>query len=330
MCYHSLHLHAQSSAQQAYVSSSSSSTSSSSKSLLDKNVIHDLPQWKKDYKICNTFFNTLEQLFVVHNISDESMYKRYLHLTLNELHDSDRTYAFNHIINTDHTWAEVKSLFAQRFETYDHVNRLRKQYNDIRYTQNDTIQTFSNRFINICNDLSYPVDDPQTIHKFLTLLPTEMHRRLLLSIEVAEKSIDDYKSLSSLVQKIIRLENAQNNAAFVTSSGDNQSSSKHNHNNNNKNEKHNKNATSTSSSPVKRCVNHPNSTNHSTAECRFGPSKSTSYSAMSPAKSQSTSSVSFASNLSTPGRTQPICHHCNKPGHIKPNCPDLAPSRPVA
>ena len=120
MCNHSIHLHSQTSHQQPSVNLSSSA---SSKSSLDKAVISDLPQWKKDYKVCNTFFNTLEQLFVIHNVNDESLYKRYLHLTLNELHDSDRTYTFNHIINTEHSWEQIKSLFAQRFETYDHVNR---------------------------------------------------------------------------------------------------------------------------------------------------------------------------------------------------------------
>ena len=317
-CHRSVHLHANTATQL-------STSSSTSKSVLDKNVIHDLPQWKKDYKICNTFFNTLEQLFSVHNISDESLYKRYLHLTLTELHDSDRTYAFNNIINTDHSWSEIKVLFADRFETFDHVNRLRKQYNDIRYTHNDTIQTFSNRFINICNDLAYPVDDSQTIHKFLTLLPTDMHRRLLLSIEMAEKSIDDYKTLSSLVQKIIRLENAQNNAAFVTSSGDHHSSSKNTSNNNFKNKNTSSSSSSSSSSststPRKHCVHHPASTNHSTSECRTGPSKSSSSGMMSPLKLQ-TSSSSSAYN-SPAAKTQVVCHHCNEMGHIKPNCPQL-------
>ena len=315
MCHQSLHLHSQSAGQ---LSSTSSNTS---KSVLDKNVIHDLPQWKKDYKVCNTFFNSLEQLFHIHNITDESLYKRYLHLTLNELHDSDRTYAFNHIINTEHSWDQIKSLFAQRFETYDHVNRLRKQYNDIRYTNNDTIQTFSNRFINICNDLSYDVDDPQTIHKFLTLLPHEMHRRLLLSIETAEKSIEDYTTLSSIVQKIIRLENAQNNAAFVTSS-DNSSTKRSNNNNTNNTHR------SASSAPAKHCAYHPNLSSHTTTECRTGPAKAASKTSFSSPATPAKSSSTFASTLSTPGRSQIICHHCGKAGHIKPNCPDLAPSKP--
>jgi hypothetical protein len=323
MCNQSLHLHSQLATQ---LSTTSSNTS---KSILDKNVIHDLPQWKKDYKVCNTFFNALEQLFIVHNITDDSLYKRYLFSCLDELHDSDKTYAFNHIINTEYSWSEIKILFAQRFETFDHVNRLRKQFTDIRYTHNDTIQTFSNRFINICNDLSYSVDDSQTIHKFLTLLPNDMHRRLLLSIETSEKSIEDYTTLTSIVQKIIRLENAQNNAAFVTSSDSNNSSHKRNNHSNDKQK-------GTSSTPAKYCKYHPGLSSHTTAECRTGPSKSTSSSSggSTPVKHHSTSSPStparpsFASNLSTPGRTQPTCHHCGKPGHFRPQCPDLAPAKP--
>jgi hypothetical protein len=264
-CGLSPHLHAQSIAQ-IQPPSQQPSKISSSKSSLDKNVIASLPKWKKDHKVCNTFFNSLEQLFNIHNVTDESLFKKYLHLTLDELSESDKTYTFNNIINTAISWSRTKELFAQRFEAYDYVNKLRKQYNDMKYSSHDNIQSFSNRYINSCNELSYDTTSAPVIHRFLSLLPPDIHRRFLMRIESQDKEVSDFDSLQDIVDQIIRIENAYNNAAYISSShGDHNP----NHDNNHKagyNNNHYKNK----QSPIKRCIYHPNSANHTTTECRTG------------------------------------------------------------
>src|SRR5271163_1201873 len=195
----------------------------------------------------------------IHNVTDESLFKKYLHLTLDELSESDKTYTFNNIINTPNSWSSTKRLFAQRFEAYDYVNKLRKQYNDLKYSSHDNIQSFSNRYINSCNELSYDTTSAPIIHKFLSLLPPDIHRRFLMRIESQDKEVSDFDSLQEIVDQIIRIENAFNNAAYISSHGDH-------HDNHHYKNKH----SSSSQSSLKRCIHHPNSTSHTTAECRTG------------------------------------------------------------
>ena len=85
----------------------------SSSTKLLKSVINDLPIWRKPYKTCTPFFKALEQLFSVHDVTDELLFKRYLFLSLSELSDADKTYAFDHIINTNQSWDAVKVSFSK-------------------------------------------------------------------------------------------------------------------------------------------------------------------------------------------------------------------------
>ena len=76
-----------------------SSSNSSNSSKLDKYLIQSLPKWKKQYKLCTPFFSALELQFSIHNVTDESLQKRYLQLALSELPDYQQQYAHTHITN---------------------------------------------------------------------------------------------------------------------------------------------------------------------------------------------------------------------------------------
>jgi hypothetical protein len=153
-CGISVHLHNQSVVTSSTATTSTSLSSSSSPSFkLDKNVINDLPKWKKQYKLCTPFFNALEILFTIYNVIDEAHFKKYLQLSLSDIPEYDKTYAHTHITsNTSLSWSRVKVLFAQRFESHDHVNQLKRQYRALKYTHDDNIQSFSHRFINLCGE----------------------------------------------------------------------------------------------------------------------------------------------------------------------------------
>src|SRR6185437_10524014 len=224
-------------------------------------------------------------LFTIHNVTDESHFKKYLQLSLSDLPEFEKTYAHTHITsNTSLSWSRVKVLFAQRFESHDHINQLKRQYRALKYTHDDNIQSFSHRFINICGELNYDVDSPIVIDNFMSLLPSDIHRRFLMQCHGRQKSLSDFESLQDIVADITAMENAHNNAQYTSSSLDN-----HNNNNNNNNNRNNHNnnrssktvsfhgsktiypssSSSSSASPAKFCKNHPTSTGHTTAECRM-------------------------------------------------------------
>jgi hypothetical protein len=190
-CGTSVHLHNQSIMTPFAASTTLSSSSTSFK--LDKNVINDLPKWKKLYKLCTPFFNALDILFTIHNVTDESHFKKYLQLSLSDLPEFEKTYAHTHITsNTSLSWSRVKVLFAQRFESHDHINQLKRQYRALKYTHDDNIQSFSHRFINLCGELNYDVDSSIVIDNFMSLLPSDLHRRFLMQCHGRQKSLSSF------------------------------------------------------------------------------------------------------------------------------------------
>ena len=103
-CNVSVHMHAQS---RSTSSTSSTSTTSSQPSLsgsvkFDIQLTADLPKWKKTHKLCTPFFAALELQFSIYNVHDDSLKKRYLQLTLNDLHDHEKQYAHQHITHQYH------------------------------------------------------------------------------------------------------------------------------------------------------------------------------------------------------------------------------------
>ena len=210
-CNTSLHLH-----NQVATPTSITTSSSSSASKLNKFLINDLPKWKKPYKTCTPFFTALEMLFSLHDVTDETLYKKYLQLSLSELPEHEKTYAYSHITSDSSlSWSRVKILFAERFESYDHVSRLEKQYAALKYNHDDTIQSFSHRFINLCSELSYDTDSRMAINNFMRLLPHDMHQRFLMQCHVRKMTISSFNSLDDIIADITAMENAYHSARFI-------------------------------------------------------------------------------------------------------------------
>jgi hypothetical protein len=131
----------------------------------------------------------------------------------------------------------------------------------------------------------------------------------------SDVEISSFTSLTDIISIITKLENAHTNFIFNhygKANYENHHSNHNNNNNNNNNNNTNKHPHSLSPSPssVKTCVHHPGATSHTTAECKSGPSSSSSVGLFKP------------TSLSSPGRSQPICHSCGKPGHYSPQCPN--------
>jgi hypothetical protein len=167
---------------------------------LDKQLISELPKWGKSYKLCTPFFAALDLLFSVFNIEDESLKKRYLQLTLNEVQDHEKQYAHKHITHQSSlSWDQVKSLFVNHFENQNHYAYIKQTYRQLKYTHHDTIQSFSHRFLNAANELSYDVDSKPVMDYFIDLLPLDVKRRFAMHCQHKGQPIDSYTSIDDLV-----------------------------------------------------------------------------------------------------------------------------------
>ena len=207
-------------------------------------------------------------------------------------------------------------MFAKRYEQHDHTQYLKRQFLNFKYYPNsDSVQSFSQRFVNLCDECGYDMNSSLVIDKFISLLPTETQRRFNMQCQYQKTPLSTFETLQSIIDTITDIEFNHNNVMYHTSEKDNSNTShkpSHNKNTHGNNSSH--------STPKKDiCTTHP-SGSHTNAQCRNPtPNK--------PASSNSTSANTNTSSPYTPTKTQVVCHHCNKPGHIKPNCPDLAPSK---
>ena len=178
------------------------------------------------------------------------------------------------------SWTAVKTAFALRFESHDHINQVKKQYKSLKYTHDDTVQSFNHRFTNICDELSYDVNSPIIIDNFMSLLPSDMHRRFLMQCHGRQVTLSSFTTLDAIVADITSMENAYNNSQYIASTHDNNNNDHHRHHNSSNNRASSKTvsfhgsktiypSSSSAFTPVKICKNHPGSTGHTTAECRL-------------------------------------------------------------
>ncbi len=317
----------------------SSHTSSSTSSKLDRNVLTELPKWRKPYKTCAPFFSKLELLFSVHSVTDVTLFKRYLQLSLTELSEYDQLYAHTHITDPSLSlsWAEVKRLFALRFEAQDHITQTKRLYQLIRYNDSEQIQSFSHRFIHLCTESGYNVDDQQTLDFFMSKLPIDVHRRFAMQCQHRETPISSYTTLSKIVADITLLENAHNVQYYASPASSTLSSSSHTpraahgaHKSVSLASSKTMHPSSSPSTPAKSCMYHPNASSHNTSECSLYKARhATSFASGTMLAPPHSSTPSSASPF-TPAK--PItCFNCGKVGHKSPECPSpRAPTKPPA
>ena len=292
-------------------SASSSSHSPSSSKSLDKTVKADMPLWKTDFKVCAPFFKRIEQVFNIHSIHDDVLRRKYLYVTLSDLDAFDVQYVYDNIIQSSLSWDDVKLAFIKRFEQFDHVARLQRDFNNIRYESKDTVQSFSHRFINYCTNLGYDVDAQMTRDRFFLSLPPHVYKRFLVQCHARSVDVASFASLSLIIDELTKLEVIHSTSSSTTTPSSSTSSFDK----------------TKSSSPALHCKWHPLSTTHSTSQCR------------SHGSSDAAKKVSFASGSSSPVRpnqdkaaspamSNVTCYACGQKGHLAnhPSCPKKASS----
>jgi len=289
-------------------SSYSKSASSSSSS-----AVKNLPKWKTDYKHVKPFLQRFEQILTAENV-DETQWSRYLLYSVENV--SEAEWIKTNLIGIK-DWERVRREFTKHFGYHSHELKLQQDYESCKQHKQETVQKYADRFNALKDDLQYEDTNKMVIQHFIMgLLPAIQmdFRKQLNTVKVLNKGqeleLDSLKTVMELTMDLNALDlNAEN-------------SSKSNHN-----EDHEHNNTKGSSTTPKKddskkhCKHHPDSSTHTTAECRYGSNRSSggsSNDSKTPLKSESQQNKQVLTKKGEPV----VCHSC-KGNHYAndPNCP---------
>ena len=292
---------------------SASSSASSSFQTAVKSLGSLLPKWSHK-TVCRTFLQRTEQVLSTSVANPAEWNKAFVIQFADPSFVSQAQWIQDNIVNKSLTWEQSKKVFSSHFELADFRVTLQAEYDACKQSKGESVQLYADRFSDICSQLGYLDDNELVIHHFVSHLNERLHQRYFDSIGQIQCTDPDFeiRSLTRAIAHCIKLEvSASRAAASRYSNPDGSSSSS---------------SGAAASVANKHCIYHPDSTSHSTANCRAVPaSNKLAAAASAPASSDVTSASSV---LKTTGNSNvaswhdtATCRVCGQVGHISPNCP---------
>lgn len=214
-----------------------------------------------------------------------------------------RKWVSDNLVGKGLSWETAKQRFVAHFQSYDYSLVLHRDFKQCKPGAKESTQSYADRFLSFTSRLGLDESNPLVITQFLDNLSPAIYKRYWEWI--GDRQFDDptfrLDSLSKVVARCVAFDVAHRTANLSSpSSSDSGDSSQ-----------------SRDRKP-KKCQYHPNSTNHSTAECKTkGGDKS---------KQQFPST---SPSPATPGKRDlkdVKCHACNNMGHYanSTDCPARA------
>lgn len=268
----------------------------------------------------------------------------------------ERAWIYNNIMTPLLSWPTAKLAFVKHFQRGDYLDGRRLLYAQCNQTSGETIQEYSRRFQTLATQLHYSDLDTQTIYHYVEGLHRHIQQKLI-TYKITMRTVGgnptwDFISLSSTISLAITIGTeaiyTQRPQAQPTLPLHLQRSalanptSKHPLTNNNKTKPTDIHAALTltskasmnprkritnSSTEEKKCQYHPNSTSHTTDECRTkgGGSKELNTPTPKPTlptKPQPSTMTTTTGIKLTPTPSSNIqCYRCNQFGHMARECP---------
>ena len=166
------------------------------------------------------------------------------------------------------SWKDACIAFTAHFQSSDYSVQLEIEYDKCKQGKTESVQSYADRYMELVHQLAYDEDSVHVIKHFVHHLSDYINRKY--HDRLADKQLDDpdyvISSLDKIIKICIRLDVVQKTAAAraLAHSGVSGTSSS--------SSAGSSHVQSSSSSGDKKqakfCANHPQFSNHTTAECR--------------------------------------------------------------
>jgi RNase H-like domain found in reverse transcriptase/Integrase core domain/Chromo (CHRromatin Organisation MOdifier) domain/Integrase zinc binding domain/Reverse transcriptase (RNA-dependent DNA polymerase)/Retrotransposon gag protein len=276
-------------------SQSLTNTNNSSASMsVPTSILNNLPKWKVDYKHAKPFLQRFEQVLTAANVDETNWPRLLLHSVENV---SEAQWIKINIVDFKPTlkWSEAKDVFTKHFGNYSYHMKVVSEYESCKQLKHESVQKYADRFTQLCDDLCYDYTDKLVIQHFIMgLLPNvqaDYRKHIHLAKLANNNSNINLGSLRDVIELTLELSLLDLNHQPHSSTTSDTSDSKN-------------------SSPAKKklyCKFHPDSTSHTTAQCRSHNSYN-----------NNNNNATAANDNSGGGKDKPKYNNDNKSGAKKP------------
>ena len=280
-----------------------------------RDVVKTLPKWKAGESTSSHFLKRTAQILTGGNIP-QTEWTRLLLLQIDDTNESD--WVKNNIITPDLDWDAAIPVFSGHFDVFNVKDKLESDYESCKqFSKNkETVQHYSDRFLALCSELNIVDTDNRAITHFTNGLSYHIRNKLREQVNFSKMLGNPIvlKSLKTVCEMAIAIELTVPAIHGHDKSASSQSSANNSHNNNSSH----KNNKQKPNGDKKSCINHPDSTSHTTAQC-YLTKNANNKSVNKPAGNSNKSSPSPAP--ATPSTRR--CFKCGSPDHLSndKSCP---------
>ena len=240
-----------------------------------------LPRWAKSSTDVRAFLRKTELVLRTNEgIPEESWNRSFLY----SVQDTNSVeWIIKHIIDKQLSWTESKSIFISHFERAEYKSQLMSKFRKCKQYSNETTQMFSDRFVDLVDELNASDTDQFVIDQYLQSLRADVRKQyeqvvLMKRIQAGDVCWQE-SSLTNIINDCIIADLSSHASGLSFGRASDQSSS-----------------------TGKWCSVH-NSSTHDTNECR------------SRSSSNTTASATDSSSSSAP-----TCYKCHAVGHYANRC----------
>ena len=274
-------------------------------------------KWTKQ-SVCHTTLQSVKHVLRSNNVDPKEWTQALILIMDHQLYSQQ--WIETNIINAGVTWSEACRLFTSHFELAGNLVTVRREFNQLKHQQGESVQMYVDSFTDYMLQLGDP--DTATVRdKFMQGLQPWLFKQYVEQITNLVFVDPDFsvETLDEMYSMVIKLDVADRTIRASTKAQNPSGST----------DKKLVRSTPGGGSPSKKkgigkskhCANHPNSASHDTRDCLMGrkDNGNKKYSATPPGGASGASGTS-----STPGTPRVFtCYECRNTGHKKgdPSCP---------